>query len=162
MTVLEAGQTAWWFLGRLLRKEGWTRAQLAEGFAGGSGFSWGHGAWWGSQPGRARSVLSHLGSFLICQVWAIFMASFRSDPLWLCPLSYRGTWGLRVAVQLHPCIGCSTGGDWDPSKEGKPLRAGSSLQSPHPFPARLDVAHFSSFQVLRVNYVVYCLHLHSW
>ena len=70
-------------------------------------------------------------------------------------------WELSGATQLQPCTGSSTGGDWDLSKKGKPQRAGSSHHSPHPFPASLDVSHFSSFKVLTVNYDVYYLHLHS-
>lgn len=166
--MLEAGQTTRWFLtwnGRPLRKEGLAGAWTAQGLTMWSDFSGGPGVWQSSQPEWAGSVLSHLGSFVLCQMWVIFRdpsAQISCDFVHEATGVLGEVWKLSGATQLQPRIGSSTGGDWDLSKKGKPPRAGSSHHSPHPFPARLEVSHFSSFKVLRVNYDVYYLHLHSW
>lgn len=127
-------------------------------------------AWMGLCP-----FFSLLGSaFFLLNVNHLYAPFFHSGLLWLCPLSYKdstlwpsGSWGpwggfaIKVATHLPASHGSTIGGDSDLVQGGSANGSGLPPTTCHtPSLARLDVS--SLFKVLRVNYDVYCLHLHSW
>lgn len=178
--VLEASQTAWWLLTRkrrLLRTGGPGPGQSGVGCVS---QTLGPGVWGlaGVTAWVEVDQLFHLRSFLVYQMWIISLPPFHTGLPWLCPPSYRdptlwpldswGRWGGFATQGGHSSD--TMHGSTIPSevtqtlcKEGMPVGVASHLPLATPL-LMPDLVSLTSllFKVLRVNYDVYYLYLHSW